>query len=156
MSTTSTPANGLSAKKSVATDQYQAHDHYLVDELLTEEQKLIRDTARKHVSKHLKPIIEEAFEKELFHPEIIPGLAEIGAFGPMVPTVFEYWGITKTDDFGEMVWSLVELGVFGKTERDSKKDFHAVYSFHDAFCAPFLPAKAADRIVKPKTGAQVG
>ncbi len=85
MSTTTAPA-----KKS-ATDQYQAHDHYLVDELLTEEQKLIRDTARKHVSKHLKPIIEEAFEKAEFHPEIIPGLAEIGAFGPMVPT--EYGGM---------------------------------------------------------------
>ena len=51
------------AQKSSATDQFQAHDHYLVDELLTEEHKLIRDTARKHVSKHLKPIIEEAFEE---------------------------------------------------------------------------------------------
>ncbi len=40
-----------------ATDLFQSHDHYLVDELLTEEQKLIRDTARQHVSKHLKPII---------------------------------------------------------------------------------------------------
>ena len=87
MSTAAAPK----AKKSSATDQFQAHDHYLVDELLTEEHKLIRDTARRHVSKHLKPIIEEAFEKELFHPEIIPGLAEIGAFGPMVPV--EYGGM---------------------------------------------------------------
>jgi glutaryl-CoA dehydrogenase len=53
------------AAPKAATDLFQHHDHYLVDELLTEEQKLIRDTARKHVSKHLKPII--------------------GAFGPFVP-----------------------------------------------------------------------
>ncbi len=79
MSTTTT------AQKKAATDLFQSHDHYLVDELLTEEQKLIRDTARKHVSKHLKPIIEERFEKAEFSKDIIPGLAEIGAFGPFVP-----------------------------------------------------------------------
>ncbi|MBK6626644.1 MAG: acyl-CoA dehydrogenase family protein [Flavobacteriales bacterium] len=86
MSTTS--ANGTATK--AATDLFQHHDHYLVDELLTEEQKLIRDTARKHVSKHLKPIIEERFEKAEFSKDIIPGLAEIGAFGPFVPE--EYGG----------------------------------------------------------------
>ncbi len=86
MSTTS--ANGTAAKS--ATDLFQHHDHYLVDELLTEEQKLIRDTARKHVSKHLKPIIEERFEKAEFSKDIIPGLADIGAFGPFVPA--EYGG----------------------------------------------------------------
>ncbi len=79
MSTTTT------AQKKAASDLFQSHDHYLVDELLTEEQKLIRDTARKHVSKHLKPIIEERFEKAEFSKDIIPGLAEIGAFGPFVP-----------------------------------------------------------------------
>lgn len=80
MSTTSAPA----AKKNM-TDLYQHPDHYQVDELLTEEQKLIRDTARAHVSKHLKPIIEERFENASFSKDIIPGLAEIGAFGPFVP-----------------------------------------------------------------------
>ncbi len=77
-------------------------------------------------------------------------------YGPMVPTVLDYWGITKTDDFGEIVWNLVELGVFGKTEKDSKKDFHAVYSFQDAFVAPFLPVKSAVREVKPKADLKVG
>ncbi|MCB0795731.1 MAG: acyl-CoA dehydrogenase family protein [Flavobacteriales bacterium] len=77
------------AKRS-ATDLFQSHDHFLVDELLTDEQKLIRETARKHVSTHLKPIIEERFEKAEFSKDIVPGLAEIGAFGPFVPE--EYGG----------------------------------------------------------------
>ena len=77
-------------QKKAATDLFQSHDHYLVDELLTEEQKLIRDTARKHVSTHLKPIIEERFEKAEFSKDIIPGLADIGAFGPFLPE--EYGG----------------------------------------------------------------
>lgn len=75
------------------------------------------------------------------------------SFGPMVPTVFEYWGIRKTDDFGEMVWKLIELGVFGKTDADSKDDFNAVFSFHDAFVAPYVVASVVpgERRTKPRT-----
>jgi glutaryl-CoA dehydrogenase len=74
------------------TDLYQAPDHYLLDELLTDEHKLIRDTTRKHVSKHIKPIIEESFEKaEFVHPDIIPGLAEDRCFRPNMPV--EYGGM---------------------------------------------------------------
>ena len=90
MSTTTQQNPGAKAGAKAATDLFQSHDHYLVDELLTEEQKLIRDTARKHVSKHLKPIIEERFEQATFSKDIIPGLADIGAFGPFVPA--EYGG----------------------------------------------------------------
>ncbi|MGV3637236.1 MAG: acyl-CoA dehydrogenase family protein [Flavobacteriales bacterium] len=90
MSTTSAPATKNPAGRRDATDLFQSHDHYLVDELLTEEQRLIRDTARQHVSKHLKPIIEERFENATFSKDIIPGLAEIGAFGPFLPE--EYGG----------------------------------------------------------------
>jgi uncharacterized repeat protein (TIGR04138 family) len=64
----------------------------------------------------------------------------IKQFGPMVPTVFSEWGITKTDDFGDMVWSLIGLEVFGKTATDRREDFRGVYSFHDAFVVPFLPS----------------
>lgn len=83
-------SNTTTLGRKAATDLFQHHDHYLVDELFTEEQKLIRDTARKHVSMHLKPIIEDRFEKAEFSKDIIPGLAEIGAFGPFVPE--EYGG----------------------------------------------------------------
>ena len=79
----------------------------------------------------------------------------IKAFGPMVPTVFDYWGIRKTDDFGEMVWNLIELGVFGRTENDSRADFKNVYSFREAFVEPYVPGRAAPVGRKAKPSAEV-
>lgn len=72
------------------TDQYQAHDYYQMDDLLTDEHKLVRDSARAWVKKEVSPIIEEYYEKGKFPKQLIPGLAEIGAFGPYIPT--EYGG----------------------------------------------------------------
>jgi uncharacterized repeat protein (TIGR04138 family) len=77
------------------------------------------------------------------------------SYGPMVPTVFEYWGIRKTDDFGEMVWNLIDLGVFGRTETDSKDDFREVYSFHDAFVAPFGPEASVKSSQPVKSGVEL-
>ena len=64
-------------------------------------------------------------------------------FGPMVPTVFEYWGIRRCEDFGAMVFNMISVGLFGKTDSDSIDDFKAIYNFHDAFIAPYLPAPGA-------------
>lgn len=72
------------------TDLYQGHDYYLLDELLTEEHKLIRDTARAWVKKEVSPIIEQAAEDGKFPKHLIPGLGEIGGFGPYIPV--EYGG----------------------------------------------------------------
>ena len=74
----------------MSSDKYQAHDYYMMDDLLTEEHKLIRDTARAWVKKEVSPIIEEYFEKAEFPAQIIPGLGEIGGFGPYIPE--EYGG----------------------------------------------------------------
>jgi glutaryl-CoA dehydrogenase len=77
-------------QKYMRTDQYQGHDYYMMDELLTDEHKLIRETARAWVKKEVSPIIEEYFERSEFPKQVIPGLAEIGAFGPYIPE--EYGG----------------------------------------------------------------
>jgi uncharacterized repeat protein (TIGR04138 family) len=62
-------------------------------------------------------------------------------FGPMVPTVFEYWRVKRCEDFGEMVFNLIRLEIFGKTERDSLDDFKGGYGFHEAFVLPFQPPR---------------
>ena len=62
----------------------------MMDELLTDEHKLIRETARAWVKKEVSPIIEEYYERSEFPKQVLPGLAEIGAFGPYIPE--EYGG----------------------------------------------------------------
>ncbi len=71
-------------------DLFEAPDYYNLDDLLTEEHKLIRDAARAWVKRDVSPIIEEAAQNATFPKSIIPGLAEIGAFGPYIPE--EYGG----------------------------------------------------------------
>ena len=71
-------------------DLFEAPDYYNLDDLLTEEHKLVRSAARDWVKRDVSPIIEEAAQKAEFPKEIIKGLAEIGAFGPYIPE--EYGG----------------------------------------------------------------
>ena len=74
----------------MSQDLYQAPDYFLLDELLTEEHKLIRDAAREWVKREVSPIIEEACQKAEFPKQIVKGLGEIGGFGPYIPV--EYGG----------------------------------------------------------------
>jgi glutaryl-CoA dehydrogenase len=74
----------------MGTDRFEAHDYYLMDELLTDEHKLIRETARAWVKKEVTPIVEEACQNAKFPKQWIKGLGEIGAFGPYIPA--EYGG----------------------------------------------------------------
>ena len=74
----------------MATDRYKHHDYYLVDELLTEEHILIRNSVREWVKKEVSPIVEDACQKATFPKQWIKGLAEIGAFGRYIPV--EYGG----------------------------------------------------------------
>jgi len=71
-------------------DLFEAPDYYNIDELLSEEHKLVRDAAREWVKRDVSPIIEEYAQKAEFPNQIINGLAEIGAFGPYIP--MEYGG----------------------------------------------------------------
>ncbi len=71
-------------------DLFEAPDYYNLDELLSEEHKLVRDAARDWVKRDVSPIIEEYAQKAEFPHQIINGLAEIGAFGPYIPE--EYGG----------------------------------------------------------------
>ncbi len=77
-------------RKSGKKDQYEAPDYYLIDELLSDEHKLIRDSVRAWVKKELSPVIEEYAQRAEFPKEFIPQLADLGCFGPTIPA--EYGG----------------------------------------------------------------
>ena len=67
--------------------------------------------------------------------ELCEGVRDLAIekFGPLAKTVFDHWGIRRTDDFGAIVFNLVDAGLMGKTDTDSPEDFRAVYDFDDVF-----------------------
>jgi uncharacterized repeat protein (TIGR04138 family) len=73
--------------------------------------------------------------------ELLDGFRQLALkeFGPMVMTVLEYWGVRASRDVGQLVFNLLNAGVFGKTESDSVDDFEEALDFHIAFVAPFEP-----------------
>ncbi len=69
-------------------------------------------------------------------------LYALDQYGPMARTVLEHWGVKKCDDFGNIVFNLVECRVLGKTENDSPEDFSEGYKFEEAFDGEFRPQMA--------------
>lgn len=67
--------------------------------------------------------------------ELCEGVREFAMdqYGPLSSLVFEHWGITKTRDFGEIVFTLVEAGLMSKTDQDSISDFENVYDIKEVF-----------------------
>lgn len=70
------------------TDLYEAPDYFQLDELLTDEHLLIRKTVRDWVKKELSPVIEDYAQRAEFPKQLLKGLADIGAFGPTIPTQY--------------------------------------------------------------------
>ena len=81
-------------------------------------------------------------------PELLEGLRAyaLDQYGPLTKTVLNSWGIKRCQDFGDLVFNLIEYNVFSKTEEDRREDFTDIYTFDDAFVKPFLPKK------KPASG----
>jgi glutaryl-CoA dehydrogenase len=77
------------------TDLYQHPDYYCLDDLYTEEHKLIRDAARQWVKKEVSPIIDEHYENATFPTHLLQGLGEIGAFGPYIPEQYGGAGLDQ-------------------------------------------------------------
>jgi len=71
--------------------------------------------------------------------ELLEGIRRLALdrFGPMTKTVFEQWGVLRTEDFGEIVFQLVDEGLLGKTEQDKMSDFSRGYDFDEAFVRNF-------------------
>ncbi|HXB95984.1 MAG TPA: acyl-CoA dehydrogenase family protein [Puia sp.] len=72
------------------TDIFQSPDYFLLDELLSEEHRLVRDSVRSYVKKEISPIIEEYAQKAEFPKHIVAQLGQLGCFGPTIPE--EYGG----------------------------------------------------------------
>lgn len=123
----------------IAGDPRYSRDAYvfLRDALdfTTKQQKKIKGTTVRHVS----------------GPELLEGVRQyaLKEFGPLVITVFGYWGLHTSEDIGHMVFNLIGAGIFGKTDEDSIEDFKNVYEFQEAFVKPFEPPETPAPPVLP-------
>jgi uncharacterized repeat protein (TIGR04138 family) len=84
---------------------------------------------------------KEEGERHVTGQQLLDGIREYGLreLGPMACTVFAEWGVTRCEDFGEIVFNLIEHQVLRKTDTDSREDFRRGYDFAEAFGDPFLP-----------------
>jgi len=89
MSSTTTSGENNTSKKA-SNDVFESPDFYVLDDLLTEEHKLIRSSVRDFVKKEISPSIEEWCQNAHFPYEIVKKFGDIGAFGPTIP--MEYGG----------------------------------------------------------------
>jgi uncharacterized repeat protein (TIGR04138 family) len=73
--------------------------------------------------------------------ELLEGIRKyaLNQYGPLTLTVFKDWNIKRCQDFGDIVFNLVDYGVLGKTDTDRREDFQGGYNFKDAFLQPFVP-----------------
>ncbi len=94
------------------------------------------DHTQRTIGKHNRGRIRHVTGQEL-----LSGIRDyaLAQFGPMTPTVLEEWGVHTCQDFGEIVFNMVEIGLLAKTESDSRSDFEGGYDFYDAFRKPYLP-----------------
>ena len=83
--------------------------------------------------------------------ELLSGIREyaLSQFGPMTLTLFEEWGIRSCEDFGEIVFNLVDIKLLAKTDNDSREHFRGGYDFEEAFRKPFLPDSKLSPPAKP-------
>lgn len=117
-----------------------------IDEIVGQDRRFHRDAYVfvREALDHTQKIILKENRGQLRHvtgQELLAGIREyaLAQFGPMAITVLGEWGVHKCEDFGEIVFNMVEIGLLAKTERDSRADFAGGYDFDKSFREPFLP-----------------
>ncbi|KRB54564.1 acyl-CoA dehydrogenase family protein [Flavobacterium sp. Root186] len=106
-------------------DLFQAPDYYNLDDLLTDEHKLVRESARAWVKREVSPIIEEYAQKAEFPKQIIKGLGEIGGFGPYIPV--EYGGAGLDQISYGLIMQEIERGDSGVRSTSSVQSSLVMY-----------------------------
>lgn len=106
-------------------DLFQVPDYYNLDDLLTEEHKLVRDSARAWVKREVSPIIEDYAQRAEFPKQIIKGLGEIGGFGPYIPE--EYGGAGLDQISYGLIMQEIERGDSGVRSTSSVQSSLVMY-----------------------------
>lgn len=126
--------------------RYHRDAYRFVREALDHTQRIVAKTVREGTRQ------KEEEERHVSGRELLEGIRihALGQFGPMTLTVLQEWGLHRCEDFGEIVFNMIEIKCFKKTEKDSRDHFKPGYDFDEVFRKPFLPAaKRAAREAEP-------
>ncbi len=116
--------------------RYQREAYLFLREALDHTQKMLAKASRETRSGAKEESIRHVSGRELLGG--IRALA-LEQFGPMAATVFAEWGVHQCEDFGEIVFNMVDNRLLAKTKEDTRDDFKGCYAFDEAFRQPFLP-----------------
>jgi glutaryl-CoA dehydrogenase len=133
----------------MSKDQYQGHDYYFMDELLSDEHKLIRDSARAWVKKEVSPIIDDYYERAEFPNQILKGLAGIGGFGPYIPEEYGGAGLDQIS-YGLIMQELerCDSGLRSTSSVQSSLVMYPIYKFgSDDQRKKYLPKLASGEMI---------
>jgi uncharacterized repeat protein (TIGR04138 family) len=117
-------------EKILAKDpRYTREAYNFVREALDHTQKMIGKAPKDDVPRHVSG------------QQLLNGIREyaLQQYGPMALTLLGEWGIRRCEDFGELVFNMVENSLLAKTEEDTREDFKGGYEFEEAFRKPFVP-----------------
>ena len=129
----------------VKTDLFQSPDYYLLDELLTDEHKMIRDAVRNYVKKEISPIIEDYAQSAEFPVQIVKQLGELGCFGPTVPEEYGGGGLDYIS-YGLMMQELErgDSGVRSTASVQGSLVMYPIYAYgNEAQRKKYLPKLAS-------------
>ncbi|HQS24534.1 MAG: acyl-CoA dehydrogenase [Sphingobacteriia bacterium 24-36-13] len=127
------------------TDLFQSPDYYQLDDLFSEEHKLIRESVRAYVKKDISPIIEEYAQRAEFPEQIVRQLGELGCFGPTVPTEYGGGGLDYIS-YGLMMQELErgDSGVRSTASVQGSLVMHPIYAYgNEAQRNKYLPKLAS-------------
>jgi uncharacterized repeat protein (TIGR04138 family) len=126
---------------------HEASFEEALEQILAKDPRFQRDAyhfVREALDHTQKSIVKEnkGQMRHVSGQELLAGIREfaLAQFGPMTITVFEEWGIRRSQDFGDIVFNMVETGWLAKTDKDTRDDFQGGYDFVEAFRNPFLPS----------------
>ena len=123
--------------------RYQREAYNFVREALDHTQKMVNKGVKTEAR---AAAVDDDANPKVRHvsgQQLLEGIREfaLDQFGPMTFTVLEEWGLRRCEDFGEIVFNMVENNLLAKTKNDTRDDFKGGYDFEQAFRAPFRPSR---------------
>lgn len=137
-------------EKIVTKDPRYSREAYLfLREALDHTQKMVAKTPKDAAPRQAAK--KDDAPRHVSGQQLLEGIRDFALqqFGPMTTTVLGEWGIRRCEDFGELVFSMVENSLLAKTDKDSRDDFKGGYDFDTAFRQPYLPKARPTPPVQP-------